>query len=285
MIDHCTFSWSNDETCTIYSGDSTTIQWCMMSEPLNYSYHFETGDADFEHHGYGGIWGGRLASFHHNLFAHCQGRACRFDGSRNLDGGATAGKENCDFSNNVLYNWGAYNTNGGEGGNYNIQNNYYKYGPSTIGSAKYMIANPYITAPLPYGKYYVTGNVVDGSNSTTNNNWLGMKMNGGTLADTVQSKVTTAFNIPPINLQGATEAYDAVISSVGANIPYRDTLDTRIINNVKTRTGKIIDVQGGYPHSTTYATTVSAWPTLLQGTPPTDILVEVARWSWSSGSR
>lgn len=98
MIDHCTFSWSNDETCTIYSGDSTTIQWCMMSEPLNYSYHFETGDADFEHHGYGGIWGGRLASFHHNLFAHCQGRACRFDGSRNLDGGATAGKENCDFS-------------------------------------------------------------------------------------------------------------------------------------------------------------------------------------------
>src|SRR5205823_12233094 len=57
IIDHCTMSWSDDEDFTFYDGDSTTLQWNMISEPLNYSYHFETGDADFEHHGYGGIWG------------------------------------------------------------------------------------------------------------------------------------------------------------------------------------------------------------------------------------
>lgn len=263
IIDHCTFSWSDDETCSVYAGDSTTMQWCMFSEPLNYSYHFETGDTDFEHHGYGGIWGGKTASFHHNLLAHCQGRACRFDGSRNLGNGSTTGLENCDFSNNVIYNWGAYNVNGGEGGNYNITNNYYKYGANT--SVKNMVINPYVTAPLPYGKYFVNGNYVDGYSSVTNNNWLGAKMNGGSLADTVQSKVTAAFPIPSINIQSAVNAYNSVLIDAGASIPSRDTLEERIIVNVKSRTGKIIDVQGGYPHGTAYNLTVNAWPTLAQG--------------------
>jgi Secretion system C-terminal sorting domain len=268
IIDHCTMSWSNDEACSIYSGDSTTIQWCMMSEPLNFSYHFETGDIDFERHGYGGIWGGKTASFHHNLFAHCQGRACRFDGSRNLGTGSVAGLENCDFSNNVLYNWGAYNVNGGEGGNYNIQNNYYKYGSNS--SNKKMIINPYATAPLPWGKYYVNGNFVDGSASNTNNNWLGVVVNGGSLSDTATIKVATPFAVGNLNLQPAIDAYNDVIASVGASLPYRDTLDQRIINNVKNRTGKLIDCQGNYPHGTAYNLTNAAWPTLLSGTAPTD---------------
>ena len=57
IIDHCSFSWSNDECLSIYNGDSTTLQWNIISEPLNYSFHFETGDKDWEHHGFGGIWG------------------------------------------------------------------------------------------------------------------------------------------------------------------------------------------------------------------------------------
>ncbi|MFY7964948.1 MAG: T9SS type A sorting domain-containing protein [Chitinophagaceae bacterium] len=270
LIDHCTMSWSNDEVCSIYEGDSTTVQWCMLSEPLNFSYHFETGDTDFERHGYGGIWGGRRSTFHHNLLAHCQGRACRFDGSRNLDGGATPGAENCEFVNNVIYNWGAYNVNGGEGGNYNIINNYYKYGPSTATSVRSQIVNPYKTAPLPYGKFFVSGNYVDGNTNITNRNWLGAKMDGGSLADTTQSKVTVPFAISNINLQSATDAYNDVLKNVGVTIPSRDTLDTRIVKNVINRTGKIIDVQGNYPHGTAYANTVNAWPTLLSGNAPKD---------------
>ena len=46
IIDHCSMSWSNDEVFSIYGGDSTTLQWNMIAEPLNYSYHFEKGDAD-----------------------------------------------------------------------------------------------------------------------------------------------------------------------------------------------------------------------------------------------
>src|SRR6187200_462722 len=83
IIDHCSMSWSTDEVFSVYAGDSTTLQWNLISEPLNYSYHFETGDKDYEHHGFGGIWGGRHLSGHHNLFAHCASRTPRFDGNRN----------------------------------------------------------------------------------------------------------------------------------------------------------------------------------------------------------
>ena len=131
IIDHCSLSWSTDEVFSVYAGDSTTLQWNLISEPLNYSYHFETGDKDFENHGYGAIWGGMHSSFHHNLFAHCNSRTPRFDGIRN------AGSENCDYRNNVIYNWGGNNVYAGEGGTYNIVNNYYRFGPSTKESVKY----------------------------------------------------------------------------------------------------------------------------------------------------
>ncbi|XZF16298.1 T9SS type A sorting domain-containing protein [Chitinophagaceae bacterium MMS25-I14] len=274
MIDHCTMSWGDDEAFTFYGGDSTTLQWNLISEPLNYSYHFETGDTDFEHHGFGGIWGGRHASFHHNLLAHCQGRSPRFDGSRNLSPN-TAGQENAEFCNNVLYDWGSYNVNGGEGGNYNVINNYYKYGPSTSASAKYMVINPYkqTSSPvLPYGKYYLSGNYVDGSTTITNNNWRGANMNSGSLSDTAAAKVAASFTVSSLSLtlQNASDAYDSVLQHAGAVLPARDTLDLRIINDVINRTGRIIDVQGGYPHGTAYAQTVNAWPALDSIAAPAD---------------
>src|SRR6187549_1104646 len=155
IIDHCSMSWSTDEVFSVYAGDSTTLQWNIISEPLNYSYHFETGDKDYEHHGYGGIWGGRHLSAHHNLFAHCGNRTPRFDGIRNSP------VENVDYRNNVIYNWGSNNVYAGEGGNYNIVNNYYKYGPVTSKWVKARIVNPYKKdSTIPFGKFFVEGNFV-----------------------------------------------------------------------------------------------------------------------------
>ncbi|UEG49501.1 T9SS type A sorting domain-containing protein [Ferruginibacter lapsinanis] len=277
IVDHCTMSWSDDEAFSIYDGDSTTVQWNILSEPLNYSYHFETGDVDFEHHGYGGIWGGKHTTAHHNLIAHVQGRAPRFCGSRFMGDGATAGLENVDFRNNVIYDWGSYNVNGGEGGNYNVVNNYYKYGLSTSNSSstRGMIINPGKTATLPYGKYYLEGNYVQGSTTRTNNNWFGAVMSGGTTADTSLAKVTIPFTFLPIVTQTALEAYESVLKGAGCSLPNRDTLDARIVNDVINRTGKIIDVQGNYPaHSTStpegFAATVNAWPTLVSTPAPAD---------------
>ena len=124
MVDHCSFSWSNDEALSIYSGDSLTIQWCFIAEPLDSSYHDE--GSGVENHAFGGIQSGIHATLHHNLYAHCKGRMPRFDGLRNAPADTT------DFRNNVIYNWSDYNTNGGEGGTYNVVNNYYKYGLNTV---------------------------------------------------------------------------------------------------------------------------------------------------------
>jgi len=264
IIDHCTMSWSTDEVFSVYGGDSTTLQWNLISEPLNYSYHFETGDKDFEHHGFGGIWGGKNTSAHHNLFAHCVTRTPRFNGAR------THGAEFVDFRNNVIYNWVTNNTYAGEGGEYNIVNNYYRPGPSTQANVRARLLNPYKKLPqLGYGKFYLTGNMVEGAQEVTADNWKGVVMNDGTSADKPSAKTETAFPAISIPLQSAEDAYQAVLKEVGASFR-RDTLDARIIQNVKERTGRIIDVQGGYPHGTKYEQTVNAWPALQSLPAPKD---------------
>ncbi|HJT73701.1 MAG TPA: hypothetical protein VJ720_06775, partial [Chitinophaga sp.] len=265
IIDHITASWSSDEALTIYRGDNLTIQWCIVSEPLNYSYHFETGDTDYEHHGYGGIWGAKRGSMHHNLIAHCRNRNPRFAGISTYTPN-TIGVENVDFRNNVIYNWGINTVYGGEGGNYNVVNNYYKYGPNTGSGVRYRICNPSSSADVAVGKWYVNGNYVDGSPANTADNRAGVST-----ADPAAAMATTPFNLGyPLNTEAALNAYESVLQGAGCSLPNRDTLDQRIVNNVRNRTGSIIDVQGGYPHGTAYDQTVNAWPTLVSVAAPAD---------------
>ncbi len=258
IIDHCSMSWSTDEAFTVYAGDSTTLQWNIIAEPLNYSYHYERGSDDFQNHGYGGIWGARYLSAHHNLFAHCISRTPRFAGTRDTK------EETVDFRNNVIYNWGHNNIYGGEGGRYNMVNNYYKWGSATQTKVKYRIVNPSRQDEnnIPFGKYFVEGNHVDGSVEVTKDNWLGVTMgNGGTAADKEAAKQKEAFRTEPITTHSAEEAYRLVLQGAGAS-HRRDAVDQRIAADVQNRTGNIIDVQGGFPHGTPYEQTLSAWPTL-----------------------
>lgn len=264
IIDHCSFSWSTDEAISIYAGDSTTLQWNLIAEPLNYSYHFETGDADYENHGFGGIWGGLHSSFHHNLFAHCKSRTPRFNGVRHTT------SEFADFRNNVIYNWGVNNVYAGEGGIYNIVNNYYKSGPSTSKNVKQQISNPFKRNDIPFGKWYVNGNFVYGSELVTQNNHLGIKLNDGSKDDFDSVIVATAFSASVVKTSSAEVAYKEVLKNTGCIFPQRDTLDQRIIEDVINGTGKLIDVQGGYVHGSTYEQTKNAWPVLKQLPAPKD---------------
>ena len=119
ILDHCSFSWSIDEVASFYDNRNFTMQWCNITEGLNAGH--TKGD-----HSYGGIWGGKNASFHHNFISHVNNRAPRFNGARyNWNGYDTNLYENSiqaervDFRNCVMYNWGSGNgCYGGPGGGY-----------------------------------------------------------------------------------------------------------------------------------------------------------------------
>lgn len=276
IIDHVSASWSVDETVSIYHCENITVQWCLISESMYQSNHVKGA------HGFGGIWGSNYGTYHHNLLAHHVSRNPRFASG----GGYT------DFRNNVTYNWGYNSTYGGEKqqrGNpkfdffvVNMVANYYKPGPSTIpGEVAHRIASPSSRDKAnDFGKWYVADNVVHGNAAVTKNNWDGgvQPQHGNSyLADL---KLDQPFESMPIHQQTAQEAYALVLENVGATLPKRDIVDTRIIDETRggyaTYEGKtykqdkkvsdpskkcgIIDSQ----------TDVGGWPELKSTTAPTD---------------
>jgi hypothetical protein len=95
-------------------------------------------------------------------------------------------------------------------------------------------------------------------------------MGDGTDQEKMDALVSSAFPFAEIQTQNAGAAFQSVLQFAGAVAPKRDTLDQRIINDVKNRTGRFIDVQGGFPHGTDYSLTVSAWPSLVSKPAPLD---------------
>ena len=190
IIDHCSFSWSIDEVASFYDNNNFTMQWCTLGESLNNAGHGKGA------HGYGGIWGGKLASFHHNLIAHVNNRSPRFNGARYDWTGYTSNKlysqynwqnavqaEHVDFRNCVVYNCGN-GCYGGPGGGYiNMVNNYYKTGPAATTSRVTTVSIGNSTSADKYpiywdmtSRYYIKGNQV---NSNANYDWTNVSFDSG----------------------------------------------------------------------------------------------------------
>ena len=93
--------------------------------------------------------------------------------------------------------------------------------------------------------------------------------NGGTEEDKKKYIIKEAHAAEALPVEAATVSYEAVLQSAGASFR-RDTLDQRIVNDVRNRTGRFIDVQGGFPHGTAYELTVNAWPALRSAPAPAD---------------
>lgn len=131
----------------------------------------------------------------------------------------------------------------GEGGNYNIVNNHYKPGPSTKQAVRTRLLNPYKLEkganPLPYGKFYFSGNYQDASADITCHNWRGVDMNSGTRADTALAQTRTPFNLGLIATQSAAEAYPLVLAQAGATRPQRDSLDQQLVREAHRRAGRL----------------------------------------------
>ena len=191
ILDHCSFSWSIDEIASFYDNRNFTMQWCTIGEALANPGHTK-GE-----HSYGGIWGGKDASFHHNFLCHMQNRVPRFCGARyNWTGydktkySSSIEAEKVDFRNCVMYNWGNGNGcyGGTGGGNINIVNNYYKAGPATVNKTRVTqisVANSSNADDSPFmgycARYYINGNYVTAAGSKAQNyDWQGVIYDSGT---------------------------------------------------------------------------------------------------------
>jgi len=245
MIDHCSCTWGLDENISFYRHMfnpgpgmkeeklptvNVTIQNTISAQAL-----------DTYNHAFGSTLGGENCSFMRNLWANNAGRnpSIGWNGIFN-------------FVNNVIYNWANRSVDGGDyTALYNIINNYYKPGPLTPKDAPigHRILKPESGRSklgyLVFGRVYANGNIMEGNDAVTKDNWNGgiqveEMENTGVYTDSM--RWNEPFPKPEFPIMKAQDAYNFVTTNVGANIPKRDIVDEHILTQVKT--GKVYYKEG-----------------------------------------
>jgi len=221
IIDHCSASWSTDETLNTWHGShDITVQWCLVSEPLNFSLHGRR-------HGFAASIGGKRASYHHNLFANAAGR------NPSVSAGYEGYGQVLDFSNNVVFNW-QYRTCDGKPERINFTSNYYKLGPATRDHVTRRLVK--VEDASKYGfssKWYISDNLMEGQPDILEDNWNnGVVFDDGTCME--KNRSYTPFENGGYVVRNAEDIYEEVLDQAGAILPKRDVIDERIIREVRT---------------------------------------------------
>ena len=269
ILDHCSMSWSVDEAASFYANENFTMQWCLIAESMKNCRLHTKGN-----HGYGGIWGGKNASFHHNVLAHHDSRNARIDHPHIYENHkAPARRGNVDLRNNLVYDWGSNNCYGGEGGWFNLVNCYYQPGPSSS-DRKYFMDLYAIYSSCSncnetnidhgYASVYLDGNVHTKYASITGANASGINWHNGAGHDNYKSTLSSPLAIAGkdgrdayVTTHSAEDARKMLLQYAGASLR-QDDADKRILSEVENGTGRIIldinDLEGsaGSP----------AWPSL-----------------------
>ena len=246
IIDHCSISWATDENASFYNLSDATIQWCIISEALNSSVHHKGK------HGYGGIWGGRNVSFHHNLFAHNNSRNPRFDHPRLYwENDLLYYRGTVEFVNNVVYNWGMKAIYGGEEGWFNVIKNYFRPGPATRNlEGEWLDISTSETTSMIKGRFCIYGNDYDIS-AVEDGGFEGRRPDKLKIANLGHSYYYAsepqrfAVSVPLLD-EYAPYAYKAVLKHAGAS-HRRDAIDRRIIREVRKGTATFKGSVTGLP--------------------------------------
>ncbi len=250
ILDHCSVSWAVDENISTYYGShDITIQWCIISEGLRFSSHSKGP------HSAGVLLGSKNShsiSVHHNLFVHNDLRNPLIE---------TTGL--VDFVNNVIYNYGSVagdfiNDYGDLPVNY--IGNFVRWGPD---SETIVYEVDMASSKRFYYAVYVHGNI--GPHRPDES------FDEAAVVSPEDRVYLIAAPQPssPITTTSALEAYDQVLANAGAAIGIdgrgrgywrRDSVDNRVVNDVRNTSGRIIDD----PYD------VGGWPALEAGIPPLD---------------
>ena len=246
IFDHCSFSWSIDEVASFYDNNNFTMQWCTIAESLTNPGHSKGA------HGYGGIWGGKLASFHHNFLGHLMNRGPRFNGARygwtgynsNQDYATykwknTVQAENVDFRNCVMYNAQGTCYGGPGGGQINIVNNYYKAGPSQSlkGTTQNGIKVDVSTGKERGNQERITLVTVSTSSNSDKNHPEFYEMTSryfinGNTTETTKGSVTKNKDWKGVSYDKGTYTYNNEIYSADKKNLYGDAVEHKTINGV-----------------------------------------------------
>jgi pectate lyase len=241
ILDHCSASWGIDETIsTNGSSANVTVGWCLITESLNNSVHHKGS------HGYGSLISGPgEITYHHNVYAYHRSRSPR------------GGDVLLDFRNNVIAGWG---DRAGYSGPERLQMNY-------VGN--YLLPGEYSKqkdlAFSPGGlrqRYFLEGNVFDGYPQGTADNWLLIKPVGGSTFEKTASALRANQPLPTntVTTESAGDAFHSIVQYCGAVLPQRDAVDSRVLEQIKLKFGRMINSQ----------TDVGGWPELGAGTAPPD---------------
>ena len=240
MIDHCSCTWGLDENISFYrhmydpsEGQYESKDLKLPTVNVTIQNTISAKALDTYNHAFGSTLGGENCAFMRNLWASNSGRnpSVGWNGVFN-------------FVNNVVFNWVHRSSDGGDyTAMFNMINNYYKPGPAT---PKNNTVGCRILKPEAgrsklnykvYGRVYADGNVMEGYPEITKDNWNGgiqIESQPNTAGYTENMRSYEPFAMPYIKITSANDAYDYVTKHVGANIPCRDIVDERIIEEVKT---------------------------------------------------
>jgi hypothetical protein len=228
VIDHCSFSWSIDEIASAWQNwNNVSLTNNIFAEPLHDSIHPE-GE-----HGYGVIFG-------------------PVDGNITLAGNIMSGAKSRNpltnarrtvIVNNVIYNWvnkaTELQSQSGETTNNSIVGNVYIKGPNYQQDGPISIRAD--STRLPSGsRVFVSGNDAEG---VTSDPWSIVGSVYGTL--TVTNFRSTSPVAWPAGFTTLPTANDVALNSVlkfaGARPADRDSVDTRVVQQVRSRTGSFIN--------------------------------------------
>jgi hypothetical protein len=266
MIDHNSISWGVDSNIeTWYRVYNSTISRTIVSEALNCSTHSKT-DSDCTSNVTGGHSKGLMVG-----------------GYQGGEGSSSAGSENISVLNNLMsqnvdrnpliqdcgitqvmnnvsynaaYDFSQQQLNCVNGVSYvNWINNYHKKGVQ--GAQTDLGIIPSDGGSCSTGKAYLSGNVGNNGTWTTDNSCAGSTI------------VTVPASAPSVTTSTAQNAYNNVLTDVGNNkglncdgtwYSRQDSIDARVINDVKNGTGNIIN----------NPSQVGGWVTPATGTPCAD---------------
>lgn len=262
IIDHCSISWTIDESFSSRGAHHITLQRTLISEALNVAGHdkYEVGKM----HGFAATIGGDIGSFHHNLLSHNYGRNWSIGGGLNGDGYYTG---RLDITNNVVYNWGQRTTDGGAN-EVNFVNNYYKPGAST----KIFVALNAQHEGVGKGmqRYYFNGNIMEGYFDEKSQD----KGRKSTISHNEKVEYETFVDKPffpsYVDTQSAKAAYKNVLSDVGANQPFFDKHDNRIIGETLKGTFTYKGSKSGLGGMIDNEQDAGGWPNFVSESRPSD---------------